>query len=206
MPEKQRVTLLKGTLDDLNASTAILKKGELCLIDSNENGYDSLVIGDGIHEARLLKLIPLNVSQGSVFLGIANIETDPGIPQNDVFYITGTEGTYTNFGGIIINKGEIVFLVYRYESWNKVVILTIDSELDETSENPVQNKIVTAKLKELEGKMIHTIKVNGTVQTKTNGAVDLRVDASFSDVSENPIMNSTITAKFNEFNWYEGKN
>jgi hypothetical protein len=53
--------------------------------------------------------------------------------------------------------------------------------------------------------MIHTIKVNGTVQTKTNGAVDLRVDASFSDVSENPIMNSTVTAKFNEFNWYEGK-
>lgn len=204
MPDIQRIKLLKGTLDELLQLDAVLLEGEICLISSNNNGYDSLVIGDGVTKAKLLKLIPLNVSQGSVFLGIANTETDPGIPQSGVFYIATESGKYTNFGNLQVVPGEVCIFNYRYESWNKINILTIDSELNDTSINPVQNKVITAKLKELEGRIIHTVKINNEEVQKENGIINLTVDSELSSTSDNPIKNRTVTEKFKEYDWYEG--
>jgi len=203
MPDIQRIKLLKGTLNELLQLNAVLLEGEICLISSNNNnGYDSLVIGDGVTEAKLLKPIPLNVSQGSVFLGVANTETDPGIPQSGVFYIAMEPGKYTNFGNIQVMPGEVCIFSYRYESWNKISILTIDSELSDTSINPVQNKIVTTKLKELEGKIIHTVKVNNEEVQKENGIINLTVDSELSNTSDNPIKNRAVTEKFKEYDQY----
>ena len=206
MSDIQRITLLKATIDELQVSEVVLLEGEICLVESGNNGYDSLVIGDGSTEAKSLNIIPLNVSKGSVFLGIANTETKPGTPIQDVFYMSSEAGNYKYFGeGIIVSLGELAFLRYTYgEGWEKDTILNIDIELNETSLNPVQNKIVTQKLKELEGRIIETITVNGKKLTKKNGVVDLTVDSEFSDQSENPIMNKVVSEKFKEFDWYDG--
>ena len=180
MPDTQRIKLLRETADALLESNVVLGDGEICLIDSSGNGYDSLVIG---------KLIPLNVSKGSVFLGTANPGTIPGTPTQSVFYLAKTGGSYSGFGNMTVEPGEIAFLVYRYGGWNKLNIIQVDEELSETSTNPVQNKTVTLALKDLETKIVE-------------GAIKVPVDSEFSDESENPIMNRTVTRKFGEFDWY----
>jgi len=191
MPDTQRIKLLRETADALLERNVVLGDGEICLIDSSGNGYDSLVIGNGQTEARSLKLIPLNVSKGSVFLGMANSMTIPAAtPTCPVYYLASDSGTYEGFGNIVIEPGEIVFLVYRYGGWSKIKIIQVDEELSETSTNPVQNKVLYRALKDLENKIVE-------------GAIKVPVDSEFSDESENPIMNRTVTRKFSEFNWYE---
>jgi hypothetical protein len=205
MNEIQRITLLKGTLEDLQQVKSILLEGEISLVASGDSGYDSLVIGDGKTEARLLKLIPLNVSKGSVFLGVANPETKPGTPTQSVFYIANKPGTYDNFN-LIIKSGEIAFFSYSpSEKWKKISILTTDTELSETSENLVQNKIITKALKDLENRIIERITINGVEVLKINGTINLTVDSEFSNQSENPLMNRTISQRMDEMEWYEGE-
>ena len=201
----QRLTLLKGTIDELLSTEAILYDGEICLISSMGKGYDSLVIGDGITKAKNLSLISLNISKGAVFLGIANKETNPGKPNQNVFYITNDYGTFPWFGGINIKEGSISLLKWNSQEWEVIELIKIDSELDEESYNPVQNKIITKKLKDLEKEIIKSITVNGVEIKRTGNTIDLKVDDTLSDSSVNPIMNKTITAKINEFNWYEGE-
>ena len=191
MPDTQRIKLLRETADALLESNVVLGDGEICLIDSSGNGYDSLVIGNGQTEARSLKLIPLNVSKGSVFLGTAIPETIPGTPTQQVFYLAKTAGAYSGFGNMTVEPGEIAFLVYRYGGWSKIKIIQVDEELSETSTNPVQNKVLYRALKDLEDKIVE-------------GAIKVPIDSEFSDESENPIMNRTVTRKFNEFDWYVG--
>lgn len=191
MPDTQRIKLLRETADALLESNVILEEGEICLIDSSGNGYDSLVIGNGETEARSLRLIPLNVSKGSVFLGTASPGTIPGIPTQSVFYLAKQSGSYTGFGNMIVEPGEIAFLVYRYGGWNKINIIQVDTELNETSTNPVQNKVLYRAIKDLENKIVE-------------GTIKVPVDSEFSNESENPIMNRTVTQKFNEFDWYVG--
>lgn len=193
--EIQRIKLLRGTAETLLESNAVLENGEICLInssgDKNINEYDSLVIGNGETEARSLKLIPLNVSKGSVFLGTADNETIPASkPTCSVYYLALTPGTYSGFGNIVVEPGEIVFLVYQYGGWCKIKVIQVDEELSETSTNPVQNKVLYRALKDLENKIVE-------------GAIKVPVDSEFSDESENPIMNRTVTRRFNEFEWYE---
>ena len=64
MPNKQRVKLLHDSLEAVQGSSVILSPAEICLIESGDSGFDSLVIGDGKTEARSLTIIPLNVSKG----------------------------------------------------------------------------------------------------------------------------------------------
>ena len=43
------------------------------------------------------------------FVGIAATNTNPGTPDQNVFYIAG-EGTYANFANISVNRGELAVL------------------------------------------------------------------------------------------------
>lgn len=189
--EIQRIKLLKGTRGSLEESEVILLDGELCLVNSEGTGYDSLVIGDGKTEAKSLTLIPLNVAQGSVFLGRAHPTFVPGTPTGPVFYLVDQAGEYTGFGNMTVDEGETAFIMYRYGGWSKVTINTkqvIDTELSDTSENPVQNKVIYKALRDLKNEIFE-------------GKVT--IDSEFSDSSENPIMNRTITAKIKEMDeWY----
>lgn len=201
----QRLTLLKGTIDELLSTEAVLYDGEICLISSNGKGYDSLVIGDGITKAKNLSLISLNISKGAVFLGIANKETNPGKPNQSVFYITNEHGKFPGFGDITIEEGNISLLKWNSQEWEVIELMKVDSELDEESYNPVQNKIITKKLKDLEKEIIKVITINGVEVKRIGNSIDLKVDEILSESSVNPIMNKTVTAKINEFNWYEGE-
>jgi hypothetical protein len=133
----------------------------------------------------------LNVAQGSVFLGRAHPTLIPGTPTGPVFYLADIAGEYTGFGNMVIDEGETAFIMYRYGGWSKITINTkqiIDTELSDTSENPVQNKVIYKALRDLKDEIFE-------------GKVT--IDSEFSDSSENPVMNRTITRKLSEFDWYE---
>ena len=55
------------------------------------------------------------------FAGVADRDTNPGTPDENVIYITGEAGTYANFGGIVVNAGEMALLVWNGH-WVKQVI------------------------------------------------------------------------------------
>lgn len=52
------------------------------------------------------------------FAGIATPSTNPGTPDQNVMYFASTSGTYTNFGGIVVNEGEFCALCWN-GSWIK---------------------------------------------------------------------------------------
>lgn len=55
---------------------------------------------------------------GYQYAGVATPTTNPGTPDQRVFYIAWQPGTYSNFGGIIINNVEVCLL--RYDTvWHK---------------------------------------------------------------------------------------
>ena len=52
------------------------------------------------------------------YAGIATPTTNPGTPDQNVFYLASTAGTYTNFGGLVLADGEIAILKYN-GAWSK---------------------------------------------------------------------------------------
>lgn len=200
-----RICLLKSTYERLKESVITLLPGEICLVDTDGTGYDSLVVGDGKTQAKDLSMIPLNVTKGAVFLGIANKETNPGTPNQRVFYLSAESGTYDNLGGVKVEEGSIALIMWDTEEWKSLRLFKVDSELNEGSLNPVQNKIITKKLTDLENNMIKVVTINGVaLERGEGGVINLIVDEAFSTTSKNPIMNRTVTNKINEFSWYEG--
>lgn len=59
-----------------------------------------------------------SLGAGYEYVGIATPSTNPGTPDNNVFYIAGTSGTYSNFGAITLEDNEIAILKYN-GSWVK---------------------------------------------------------------------------------------
>lgn len=55
---------------------------------------------------------------GYQFAGVATPSTNPGTPDQNVFYIASTAGTYANFGGLVLADGEISILKYN-GAWSK---------------------------------------------------------------------------------------
>lgn len=52
------------------------------------------------------------------FAGIAMPTTNPGTPDQNVYYIASTAGIYTNFGSLVLADGEIAILKYN-GAWSK---------------------------------------------------------------------------------------
>lgn len=130
------------------------------------------ITGD-IMQNILLSMIN-SLGSGYQFMGIATPETNPGTPDQKVYYIAKGKGTYTSFGGINVDEDEVVLLTYdgiwsklksgiatnNFKTINNQKItgegnieiqgggcsITVDEALSETSVNPVQNKVITAEI------------------------------------------------------------
>lgn len=186
----KRLELLRSSLEDLNNSNKTLLDGEVCLVSSsNGTGYDMIVVGDGDTEACNLPKVMLNRSGGCTFLGIAIPTTNPEKPLSDSFYVANMEGDYENFGNITLEKGEVAFLVWKYESWTKITVIE-HSDFDSMFE-------------ELTEKAIFGIKIGDTELTRgEDGVLEIPVDSELNANSTNPIQNKAVCAAFE---WYEGE-
>ena len=67
-----------------------------------------------------LKNMITELGAGYQYMGVATPATNPGTPDANVFYLASEAGTYTNFGGIVINEGEVCALVWN-GTWTKQV-------------------------------------------------------------------------------------
>ena len=88
---------------------ATLKAG----ITANIKQNDSQAITGNILQGQLLAMVN-ELGSGYQFMGIATPETNPGTPDEKVFYIAGP-GTYTHFSNIIVGRGVTGILAWDTE-------------------------------------------------------------------------------------------
>lgn len=77
---------------------------------------------------------------GYQFIGIATPTTNPGEPDQKVFYIASTAGTYSYFDGIVLTDGEIAILKYN-GTWEKDSTGAASLETVEQLGQKVNNKV-----------------------------------------------------------------
>lgn len=87
------------------------------------------------------------------FAGIATPYTDPGAPDQNVFYLAAEKGTYVNFNGLAIIDGEIAALIWLSGSWSKAsinVASVVDSRLELKADKAELAKALTGVDSKLE--------------------------------------------------------
>lgn len=90
-----------------------------------------------IMQNALLSIIS-TVGSNATFAGIATPDTNPGTPDQNVFYIASQNGTYSNFGGVTLN-GEVVIFTNKNGNWVKIDTgIVTKAKLTEV-ENELQN-------------------------------------------------------------------
>lgn len=94
-------------------------------------------ITGAIMQNALLTIIS-TVGDNATFAGIATPTTNPGTPDQNVFYIASQDGTYSNFGGVTLN-GEVVIFTNKNGNWVKTDTgIAAKAKLTEV-ENELQN-------------------------------------------------------------------
>lgn len=68
-----------------------------------------------------------SLGAGYQYVGVAIPTTNPGTPDQNVFYVAATAGTYPNFGGIVLADGAVAILKYN-GTWTKDVTGAVTQE------------------------------------------------------------------------------
>lgn len=95
------------------ANYATLKAGIQQYIKENHNND----ITGNLLQQQLLAMVN-SLGAGYQYMGSATPSTNPGTPDQNVFYFATVSGTYTNFGGIVVGDNEFAILKYN-GSWSK---------------------------------------------------------------------------------------
>lgn len=81
-----------------------LKQAVADVVKSNGNQE---ITGDILQNT--LSTIISTVGSGATFAGIATPTTNPGIPDQNVFYIASEDGIYSNFGNVVLENEVAIF-------------------------------------------------------------------------------------------------
>ena len=108
-----------------------------------ENGNQEIT--GSVMQATLLAMVN-SLGANYQYAGIATPSTNPGTPDQNVFYLASTAGTYVNFGNIVLAEGEVAVLKYN-GSWTKdtsgLASAEKVSQLDQkVDENIIGNKVL----------------------------------------------------------------
>lgn len=95
------------------ANYALLKGAIQDVIKTNGNNE----ITGALLQQSLLAMIN-SLGDGFQFIGIATPSTNPGTPDQNVFYIASEAGTYSNFSGIVVAENEVAILKWN-GTWTK---------------------------------------------------------------------------------------
>lgn len=95
------------------ANFSILKAAIIAAIKQNGNNE----ITGNLLQQQLLAMVN-SLGANYQYAGIATPATNPGTPDQNVFYFASTAGTYTNFGGLVLADGEIAVLKWN-GAWSK---------------------------------------------------------------------------------------
>lgn len=67
------------------------------------------------------------LGKGYTIAGSASPSTDPGTMTGPLAYIAYTAGTYTHFGGLEVEQGEVAMLIYNEAEWHKEVLFSLSA-------------------------------------------------------------------------------
>lgn len=95
-----------------------LKKAISDVIKTNGNNE---ITGKVLQNA-LLSIIS-TIGEKATFAGIAKPETNPGTPDQNVFYIISEPGIYSNFGGLIVNYNQLYCVYSDGSAWKYELVL-----------------------------------------------------------------------------------
>ena len=68
------------------------------------------------------------LGKGYTIAGVATPTTDPGTMTGPCAYYASQAGTYTNFGGLVVNDGDVAMLIYDEQTWHKDVMFSLAAE------------------------------------------------------------------------------
>ena len=71
-----------------------------------------------IMQNTLLSIINI-VGENATFAGIATPKTNPGTPDQNIFYIASENGIYSNFDSIEV-KNEVSVIINKNGNWKKI--------------------------------------------------------------------------------------
>ena len=87
------------------------------------------------------------------FAGVANISTNPGTPDQNLFWIASTPGTYVNFNNIVLNPGESAIIKWANNVFTKQILgLSTDERIEQVIEKYSTYK--RGYLKKVDGNII----------------------------------------------------
>lgn len=137
------------------ANYASLKAAIQQVVKTNGNNE----ITGALLQQSLLAMIT-SLGAGYQCVGIATPSTNPGTPDQNVFYIASTDGTYVNFGGLVLENGEIAILKYN-GAWSKdstgVASLEKVNQLGQYADKPEWVRIVT----DVNDRILYGVKTDG---------------------------------------------
>ena len=168
-----------------------LKKAVSDVIKANGNQK----ITGAILQNTLLSIIS-TVGNNATFAGIATPDTNPGTPDENIFYFATTEGQYVNFGGIEVNN-EVVILQNKNNTWKKKATgIALALNVDKLSRQLYYNDVYLANKKEFRNLFSYTpleptlieenklIRSNGELE-ENDEALKNAYNVAYFDVLEN---------------------
>lgn len=124
------------------ANYSTIKSAILAVIKQNGNNE----ITGPVLQQTLLSLINDTVSVGYLYKGVAVLTptaTNPGTPDQKVFYIAYQPGIYGNFGGLAVESGEVAILKGTGSSWSKDSTGAASAaSITQISQEVVQNGVI----------------------------------------------------------------
>ena len=100
-----------------------LKKSITSVI--KQNGNQEIT---GLLLQNTLLTIISTVGENATFAGIATPDTNPGTPDQNVFYLAVQNGLYTYFNGAVIGDNTTVIFQNKKGNWTKTVLGVATSE------------------------------------------------------------------------------
>jgi hypothetical protein len=136
------------------------------------------------------------VGNNATFAGIATPDTNPGTPDENIFYFATTKGQYVNFGGIEVNN-EAVILQNKNNTWRKKTTgIALALNVDKLSRQLYFNDVYLANKKEFRNLFSYTpleptlveenklIRSNGELEEKDESLKN-SYNVAYFDVLEN---------------------
>lgn len=130
------ITLIKNYQLSVMGNYEELKATVAAVIKANGNQE---ITGDVLQNT--LKQIITSVGMFATYEGLVNPRTNPGQPDQNIFYLATQPGTYTYFDNIVVNYGEFVVLTNSDSNWVKTVInvgtkqMVIDNSINQVLNN-----------------------------------------------------------------------
>lgn len=76
---------------------------------------------------QVLQTMVSSIGGNATFGGVVTPETNVGTPDQNVFYVAKTPGTYQYMGGVTVEMGEIAFFTNKNNQWNVQTVVLYEN-------------------------------------------------------------------------------